>query len=158
MRDYPRQSVPLQHHGRRQLSRYCFPFLWRRSWIGSHLPLQMPGRTAVSKIDYISNRAEIAYAVKVNWDAARYSERLPKKPEILEGEKQTKSSKTREASLRSQYPPLNNVVISKPCIIHDMHGVVLAWYLPLVLNDSRQVSVFTLVTLLRKPPIYFRAQ
>lgn len=46
---------------------------------------------------------------------------------------------------------MNKVTLSKPCIIHDMHGVVLTWYLPGILNDSRQVGLFNLVRLLRKP-------
>jgi hypothetical protein len=56
----------------------------------------------------------------------------------------TKTSLAKEASLKREYPPLNKVKASKPCIVVDAHGIILAWYLPGILNDSRQVGLFTL--------------
>lgn len=50
----------------------------------------------------------------------------------------------KETALRNQYPPLTGVSVSSPCIIVDMHGVILAWYLPGILDDSRRVGLFTL--------------
>jgi hypothetical protein len=74
--------------------------------------------------------------VVVNLDAERYASKLPKKN--IYGDSNAK--KNREASLRRQYPPLNEVKVSRPCIIVDMHGVIVTWYLPGILSDSRQVG------------------
>jgi hypothetical protein len=60
------------------------------------------------------------------------------------GKSGTKTALEREASLRSEYPPLNGVKMSTPCIIVDSHGVILAWYLPGILNNVRQVGLFAL--------------
>jgi hypothetical protein len=89
-------------------------------------------------------------AVVVNWDAQRYASRLPKKAP----NKETKSSQERETSLRKRYPPLNGVEVSKPCIIVDMHGVILAWYLPGILKDPRQVGMLTLSDYSSKPDTF----
>jgi hypothetical protein len=85
----------------------------------------------------------------VEWDVTRYAERLPKKP----SKPGTKASNEREASLRRRYPPLNGVTASIPCIIVDMQGIILAWYLPGILTDSRQVVLcsFALPYRSRKP-------
>ena len=46
------------------------------------------------------------------------------------------------ARLRKQYPSLPaEDVNSCPCIIVDMHGVILAWYLPGVLSKYQQVGL-----------------
>jgi hypothetical protein len=74
-------------------------------------------------------------------------ERLPKKP-LQPG---TKASHAKEASLRRQHPPLNGVMASTPCIIVDMQGIILAWYLPGILTDSRQVSLVGRSNRSRKP-------
>jgi len=36
------------------------------------------------------------------------------------------------------------LTISRPCIIVDKQGMILAWHLPGILNDSWQVSLLTL--------------
>ena len=81
--------------------------------------------------------------MKVAWDATRYADKLPKNP----AKSGTKAALASENSMRRQYPPLidsdDEDTRSSPCIIVDMHGVILAWYLPGILEDSRQVSVFT---------------
>src|SRR5258707_12217836 len=74
----------------------------------------------------------------VEWDAMHYAERLPKKP----SKPGTKASDEREASLRRRYPPLNGVTTSTPCIIVDMQGIILAWYLPGIMTNSRQSGLF----------------
>ncbi|KAH9051044.1 hypothetical protein EDB87DRAFT_1695959 [Lactarius vividus] len=76
--------------------------------------------------------------VKIEWDATHYAERLPKKfPRPG-----TAATDASEAIIRRQYPPQNdsaaNVPISRPCIVVDMQGVILAWHLPGILNDSQQ--------------------
>ena len=76
----------------------------------------------------------------MEWDATRYVERLPKKP----SKPGTKASDEREASLRWQYPPLNGVTASMLCIIVDMQGIILAWYLPGIMTNSRQAGLFSL--------------
>jgi hypothetical protein len=63
----------------------------------------------------------------------------------------TKASHAKEASLRWQYPLLNGVMASTPCIIVDMQGIILAWYLPEILTDSRQVSLVGQSNHSRKP-------
>jgi hypothetical protein len=83
-------------------------------------------------------------AVSVEWDATRYAEMLPKNP----SKPGTKAAIEKEASLRLRYPPLNEVTASTPCIIVDMHGIVLTWYLPGILSDSRKVGLFSLSDLL----------
>jgi hypothetical protein len=75
----------------------------------------------------------------VEWDATRYAERLPKKP----SRPGTKASKEKEASLKQRYPPLNGVTASIPCVVVDMQGIILTWYLPGILTDSRQAGLFS---------------
>jgi hypothetical protein len=83
----------------------------------------------------------------VEWDIMRYAERLPKKP-LQSG---TKASHEKEESLRQQYSLLNGVTASMPCIIVDMQSIILAWYLPGILTDSRQVSFVRWSNCSRKP-------
>ena len=82
--------------------------------------------------------------MKIEWDATRYADKLPKKL----ARPGTAAAKTQEAIMRRQYPPRNDsaadIPISRPCIVVDMQGVILAWHLPGILTDSRQVSLFTL--------------
>ena len=51
--------------------------------------------------------------------------------------------------MRRRYPPQNesaaDLPISRPCIIVDMQGIILAWYLPGILKDSRQVCTHSLL-------------
>src|SRR5258708_36783645 len=83
----------------------------------------------------------------VGWDVTCYAERLLRKP----SKSGTKASNEREVSLKWQYPPLNEVTASMPCIIVDMQGIIMAWYLPGILTNSRQGSLFTLSNHSRKP-------
>jgi hypothetical protein len=84
--------------------------------------------------------ADMVAAEKIHWDATRYSEKLQKKP----GRPGTVRATTAESAMRRRYPPRSGPaaagVISCPCIVVDMDNVILAWYLPGILNDSRQVS------------------
>jgi hypothetical protein len=84
------------------------------------------------------NHADHLSAEEIGWDATRYADMVPKNPQ----NSGTKASNKKEASLRQRYPPLKNITASMPCIIVDMHGVILTWYLPGILTDARQVSVF----------------
>jgi hypothetical protein len=69
----------------------------------------------------------------------RYAAKLPKK----QGHPGSQSSQDKEESRQRQYPPLNDSVkMTRPCIITDLHGAILAWYLPGILNESRQVGLF----------------
>jgi hypothetical protein len=81
--------------------------------------------------------------VKIEWDVTRYADKLPLRP----ANSGTKAALQTEESLNRRYPPRNDsaseVPISRPCIIVDMHGIILAWHLPRILKDSRQVSIFT---------------
>jgi hypothetical protein len=88
--------------------------------------------------------------VVVDWDAFRYAWSLPKRPMNANNA----ASRAKEESLKKQYPPLNGVEISTPCIIVDMHGIILTWYLPGMLKDSRQVGIFTLSNHGSKPDAY----
>ncbi len=63
---------------------------------------------------------------------------------------ETKASNEKEASLRRRYPPLNKVMASLPCIIVNMQGIILAWYLSEILTDFRQMSLFALSNCYRK--------
>jgi hypothetical protein len=80
----------------------------------------------------------------IEWDITRYAENLPRKPK----NSGTKAAQDAESSLRRRYPPRNKSAaddtMSRPCIIVDMHGTILAWYLPGILKDSRQVNSFAL--------------
>jgi len=82
--------------------------------------------------------------VQINWDITHYADKLLMKPR----NPGTQVSKQKEASLKSHYPPLEGMAaaltISRPCIIVDKQGMILAWHLPGILNDSRQVSLLTL--------------
>jgi len=53
----------------------------------------------------------------------------------------TKASDDREAKLKRQYKPLDEATALAPCIVIDMQGVILVWYLPGILSDSRQVGL-----------------
>ena len=75
----------------------------------------------------------------MRWDITRYAEMLPKKP----SRPGTKASNEKEASLKRRYPPLNGVTASMPGIVVDMQGIILVWYLPGILSDSRQAGSFT---------------
>ena len=76
--------------------------------------------------------------VKLGWDAQCYSQRLPKGL-LREG---SKADRDLKASLRKQYPPVEDTAVkTRPCIIVDLHGVILAWYLPGILSNSRQVGL-----------------
>lgn len=73
----------------------------------------------------------------------RYAERLPKKW----AKPGTTTAKLANASIAGSYPPRSDlmaagITISSPCIVVDMHNVILAWYLPGALSDSRQVNPF----------------
>ena len=73
----------------------------------------------------------------------RYADKLPRQPTKAG----TKAGQAAEASLRQRYPPKDLATgdpISKPCIIVDMQGIILAWYLPNILKESWQVSLFIL--------------
>jgi hypothetical protein len=52
-----------------------------------------------------------------------------------------------EDRIRNQYPPEETsaakVSISIPCIIVDIQGIILAWYLPRILKSSQQVDLST---------------
>ena len=81
-------------------------------------------------------------AVRVDWDATRYAERVPKKT------LGAKPAEKKESHLRLRFPPrdglMAGITMSSPCIVVDMHNVILAWYLPGILDASRQVSLFIL--------------
>ena len=65
--------------------------------------------------------------------------------------KESKSAVSHEKSLRKQYPSHSDLAagisLSSPCIIIDMHGIILAWYLPGILTEARQVNIFHLLHL-----------
>jgi hypothetical protein len=60
-------------------------------------------------------------------------ERLPKDPLKLT----TNALNQKKALLRWQYPLLEEVTASTSCIIVDRHGIILTWYLPEILSNSR---------------------
>ena len=72
--------------------------------------------------------------VVIPWDAVRYADRL--------SPRESGRNEEREAKLASEYPPpvdLLQMVVDVPSIVVDMHGVILAWYLPQVLSPKCQV-------------------
>ena len=73
----------------------------------------------------------------MGWDITRYVDKLPKKPLVQESD----AAKAKEASLKQQFAPLDGVMASTPCIIIDAQGIIMAWYLPKILSDSRQVGL-----------------
>lgn len=81
--------------------------------------------------------------MQIEWDVTRYADRLPRKA----ANSGTKAALATEASLKRRYPPGDDsaaeLPISRPCVIVDMQGIILTWYLPGILKDSRQVSRFT---------------
>ncbi|KAH9012488.1 hypothetical protein EDB85DRAFT_1900316 [Lactarius pseudohatsudake] len=94
--------------------------------------------------------------MKIEWDATHYVDKLPKKL----ARPGTAAAQTQEAIMRRQYPPRNDsaadIPISRPCIVVDMQGVILAWHLPGILTDSRQSEMMAatqkLHSLLEKCP------
>ncbi|KAH9026115.1 hypothetical protein EDB85DRAFT_1893533 [Lactarius pseudohatsudake] len=107
-------------------------------------PLMLPVHL-ISELDQMALTLVDAFmnCVKIEWDATRYVDKLPKKP----ARPGTAATKAQEAIMRRQYPPWNdsaaNIPISRPCIVVDMQGVILAWYLPGILTDSRQSEMMT---------------
>lgn len=92
--------------------------------------------------------AKIVFAVLLNWDGRRYAEKLPKMP----GRRGSKASIQKEASQQRQYPPLpNKDRMSDPGVIVDKHGIILVWYLPGILMESRQVGLFAVFRCNSKP-------
>ena len=72
--------------------------------------------------------------VTLPWDAVRYSDRLTSR--------ETGQHEEREKQHAVAYPPIGDMEpnkISRPTVVVDMHGVILAWYLPGVLGNARQV-------------------
>ena len=53
----------------------------------------------------------------------------------------TKALGDKETQLKQQYKPLDEVTASVPCIVIDMQGIILVWYLLGILSDSRQVRL-----------------
>jgi len=85
----------------------------------------------------MSQPAECLFAEEVDWDITRYADKLPKNP-LKSG---TKALGEKETELRRRYHPmLDGVIASAPCIIIDVDGIILAWYLPGILSNSRQVQ------------------
>jgi hypothetical protein len=74
---------------------------------------------------------------KVGWDITCYADKLPKKPLAQESD----AAKVKEASLKQQFAPLDGVMASTPYIIIDAQGIIMAWYLPKILSDSRQMGL-----------------
>jgi len=76
---------------------------------------------------------KIVDVVIVPWDIARYSQRLPK----------VQRGSGMQATIEGQwdrYPPFHpQVLLTDPAIVVDMHGRIIAWYLPDVLTRERQV-------------------
>ena len=71
----------------------------------------------------------------------RYSDGLPKNSPNPESE----TSKKKEAARRRRYPPeKKTVTVSMPCVVVDMHGIILTWYLPGILTKIRQACLFSL--------------
>ena len=72
----------------------------------------------------------------VSWDADCYAGHL--------SIRQSGYSSSTEAKLAKRYPvdPQNNDrIMSESCIIHDLNGKILLWYLPEVLEGHRQVCI-----------------
>lgn len=69
-------------------------------------------------------------------DAQRCDRYLPKKP--------TGRSDAEEDRIETRYPidpEYKDGIITEPTLIIDIHGKILAWYLPGALSQARQVSI-----------------
>ena len=73
----------------------------------------------------------------MTWDATRYAAKLPKNP----AKPGTKALDDREAKLKQQYKLLDEATASAPYIVIDMQGIILVWYLPGILSNSRWVGL-----------------
>jgi len=76
----------------------------------------------------------------VGWDIIHYADNLLK----MLSRPGTRALDEKEELLKKQYPPLEGVTASKPSIIVNMHGVIVAWYLPGILSNSRRVPLFSM--------------
>src|SRR5580693_2543547 len=86
---------------------------------------------------------EITMVVNIDWDATRYAQKLLKKP-LAPG---TRAASDADNRMQRRYPPLTNLaragnINTEACIIVDMDNVILTWYLPGILGNSRRVSLF----------------
>jgi hypothetical protein len=66
-----------------------------------------------------------------------YVDKLLKKPSLQGSD----AAKAKEASLKQQFALLDGVTALAPCIIINAQGIIMAWYLPNFLSDSRQVGL-----------------
>lgn len=75
-------------------------------------------------------------AVRTSWDADRYADSLTPK--------QTGQNPKLEDRLSRAYPADHpGMYLNEPCVVVDIHGVILYWYLPDSLSTTRQVGVST---------------
>ena len=73
-------------------------------------------------------------------DVTRYIEKLPKQLP----QPGTKGSNLMEKKMRGRYPLPNGDMASNPRIIVDVDRIIVTWYLPGILSNSRQARLFSL--------------
>ena len=65
----------------------------------------------------------------LSWDVVRYADRLTLRDE--------ERNETREANLKDAYPAMSGqytLLMDWPGTVTDLHGIILAWYLPEALS------------------------
>ena len=75
----------------------------------------------------------------MGWDVTHYVDKLPKKS-LPQG---SDLAKAKEASMKKQFILLDGFTASTPCIIIDLQGIIMAWYLPNILSSARQVGLLS---------------
>ncbi|KAF8263490.1 hypothetical protein EI94DRAFT_1703958 [Lactarius quietus] len=114
-------------------------------------PLLLPVPVVV-ELDQIAEMLANAFLnhVPIGWDAVHYSQYAPK----VNHQKESKGTCNTKASLEKRYPPRSdlaaNINLSSPCVIVDIHGVILAWHLPCILTEARQGQMLAVTQKLRQ--------
>ena len=72
----------------------------------------------------------------MDWSVRQYTNALAQF-----GPRCTGNQQDIEHHLRHLFPPNTTKTISEPSVIMDSDGIVLLWFLPGLLNSSRQVAI-----------------
>ena len=86
---------------------------------------------STSAFTTVISRTYSLIAVRIPWDAERYGSRIHAGP----AEKDHAS----EVPLAKVFPPLKTLEVHEPSIVMDRHDRIIAWLLPDLLSEQRQV-------------------
>ena len=116
----------------------CPVHLWwsapalQKSWHW-HLPTEVCASSLLQQATHCKN-AKLHLTVVVEWDIERYTDSLGNRP--------TGTNEVLERRIEDKWAPVQPdgaLQITRPSIILDEHNKILAWCLPFILSQRRQV-------------------